>query len=137
MPSSSNLWKLAGALAVAGALAALTAASALADPPNYPRHLSQAQVGLAQEPEIVGGLASPAATAQPARVPEIVSGIISPVAAAQPVSAVRPHAPGFNWGDAGIGAGSALGLMLLAGGMTLAVHRRQRHATADPSFRGA
>jgi hypothetical protein len=36
---------------------------------------------------------------------------------------------GFNWGDAGIGAAGALGLMLLAAGMTLVA--RRRHAAPN------
>jgi hypothetical protein len=37
------------------------------------------------------------------------------------------QAPGFDWGDAGIGAGSALGLLLIIlSGMFAVVHRRSR-----------
>src|SRR5437867_9465773 len=102
---STTLRKRALALAVTGALAALLAGSALADPPNYPRHLAvQAQTGLVREPEIVSGIASPATTAQPARAPEIVSGISSPAAQSQPTAS----APGFDWGNLAIGLGSGL-----------------------------
>src|SRR5438034_1750498 len=117
---SSKSWKRAGALALIGTLAALFAGSALADPPNYPRHLvAQAQVGLAHEPEIVSGIASPATTAQPARVPEIVSGISSPAAQSNPTGS----APGFDWDNVAIGLGSGLGLLLLAGGTMFIVLR--------------
>ena len=40
------------------------------------------------------------------------------------------QAPGFDWGDAGIGAGSALGLLLIALSVSFTVaHRRSRTAT--------
>ena len=132
--SFTSLWRLVGMLAVVGAVAALTAGSAFADPPNHPRYsLTQATAGLAHEPEIISGIALPAAEAQPAHEPEIVSGIVPPDVrdhrlVRQLVQADRltPQS-GFNWGDAGIGAASTLGLMLLAGCMTLIA--RRRHAT--------
>jgi hypothetical protein len=37
---------------------------------------------------------------------------------------------GFDWGDAGIGAGSALVIVLLAGGASLATRHLNRPATA-------
>jgi hypothetical protein len=134
--SFTSLGRLAGALAVVGAVAALTAGSAFADPPNHPRYsLTQAKPGLAHEPEIDSGIASPAAGALPAREPEIVSGIVPPDVrehrlVGQLVQADRlTSQSGFDWGDAGIGAVSALGLMLLAGGMTLVA--RRRHAAPN------
>jgi hypothetical protein len=43
-------------------------------------------------------------------------------------------ASGFDWGDAGIGAGAALGLMLAAtGGILLLAHRRTLLSAADAS----
>jgi hypothetical protein len=44
--------------------------------------------------------------------------------------AVSGKADGFDWGDAGIGAGALLGAMLLAGGATLASRRVGQTATA-------
>ena len=44
--------------------------------------------------------------------------------------AVSGKADGFDWGDAGIGAGALLGVMLLAGGATLATRRVGQTATA-------
>ena len=44
--------------------------------------------------------------------------------------AVSGKADGFDWGDAGIGAGALLGAMLLAGGATLATRRVGQTATA-------
>jgi hypothetical protein len=105
-------------------LAALGAASALADPPNYPRHLAPAQTGLAHEPEIVSGISAPVVAAQPARVPEIVGGFEQPVSATQPVSLVRPDARGFSWSDAGIGAAIAFVAVLVTAGCALAIRRR-------------
>jgi hypothetical protein len=40
-----------------------------------------------------------------------------------------PGANGFEWGDAAIGAGSALGLMLAVAGAAAAITRRHRPAT--------
>jgi hypothetical protein len=45
----------------------------------------------------------------------------------QPVATVEPV--GFDWTDAGVGAGMALGLILLAGGAVI-VARRHRRPTA-------
>jgi hypothetical protein len=45
-------------------------------------------------------------------------------------AAVSP-APGFGWGDAGIGAGTAIAALLLAGGLVLGV-RRRGHLVASP-----
>jgi hypothetical protein len=41
-----------------------------------------------------------------------------------------PSADGIDWGDAGIGAGAAIGLTLLALGSTLAVAHRRRTSPA-------
>jgi hypothetical protein len=52
---------------------------------------------------------------------------------AQPRSVGQPEivaAPGFNWGDAGIGAGLALALVLLAGGGALVTRSSGRTQTA-------
>ena len=43
---------------------------------------------------------------------------------------IAQSSPGFDWGDAGIGAGSALGLLLIALSVSFTVaHRRNRTAT--------
>jgi hypothetical protein len=50
------------------------------------------------------------------------------------VTEPAPTSAGIDWGDAGIGAGSMLGLTLLALGSTLAVvHRRQNAAGGRPA----
>lgn len=58
-------------------------------------------------------------------VPEPKSwpGVTGPTAA--PVQVVEPD--GFNWGDSGIGAGTALAVVLLAAGSLLAVRHIGRH----------
>jgi hypothetical protein len=117
--------KLAGAVVAVAAAAALVAPTALADPPNYPRHLVQSQTGLIHEPEILGGLAA-SAEGRPAPHPEIVDGILSPGAhvVASPVTGAPSAHVGFQWADAGIGAGVALAGAVLAIGCALAVRRR-------------
>jgi hypothetical protein len=127
----TNPEKITVLLALVGALAAVTAAPALADPPNYPRHLAQTQAGLTHEPEIVSGIVSPVASRQPVRVPEIVSGITSPASTAQPVSAVKPDVRGFNWGSAAIGAAGAFAIIVLVGGTTFVVLRHRRRAMPE------
>ena len=123
------LQRLSGPFALISVLAALGAGPALADPPNHPR-IASVQVGLAHEPEIVSGIASPTPAARPAPRPEIISGIES--------ADVRDHQligqlsqadastsqPGFAWNDAGIGAGVTFAAVLLAAGSVFAVRRR-------------
>ena len=53
----------------------------------------------------------------------------APVDVPAPVEAVRSSST-FDWGDAFVGAGSALALVLLAGGVTLGTRRRARPAAA-------
>lgn len=144
----------ARALTVACVLAALASGAALANPQSS---FGGAGGGRAAEPEVIGGIASPAATAHQARVPEIVSGLVSPVVSApsprapeiigglvspvaldqlligQSVQTERPASPsGFNWDDAGIGAGSAFALVLVAGGIGAAVRRRRHRSPQLP-----
>jgi hypothetical protein len=52
-----------------------------------------------------------------------IRGIDSTTAAASEISVGR--ASNFDWGDAGVGAGSTLGLVLLAGGLLMARGRLQ------------
>jgi hypothetical protein len=50
------------------------------------------------------------------------------------VTEPAPPGAGIDWGDAGIGAGTMLGLILLALGSSLAVvHRRQSAAAGQPA----
>jgi hypothetical protein len=104
--SSPTRRRLAGAFAATAAAAALAAPAALADPPNYPRQIPPARVAPVHVPEIVAGLGSPGGT----------------VLAASPSSRVAPS--GFNWTDAGIGAGVALGVAVFASAGALALRKR-------------
>jgi hypothetical protein len=61
--------------------------------------------------------------------------IVTPTAAEDPAPAAADIAPsGFAWGDAAIGAGIAIGMLLLLAGCAAALHRRHRpeagHAVA-------
>jgi hypothetical protein len=48
---------------------------------------------------------------------------------AQPKPARLPSPPsGFDWGDAGIGAGAGLAISLIAAGSALSIYRRRGHA---------
>jgi hypothetical protein len=71
----------------------------------------------------LSALAAPAASALPA---EVVN--TGPNTQEEPSTPVRVVAvetdAGFDWGDAGIGAGSGLALVLVGVGSTLAVRRR-------------
>ena len=50
------------------------------------------------------------------------------------VTEPAPPGAGLDWGDAGIGAGGMLGLILLALGSILAVvHRKQSAAAGQPA----
>jgi hypothetical protein len=115
--------KLAGALATVATVAALAAPTALADPPNYQRHLPQAQSGLTHEPEIVSGLAA-STEGRPAPQPEVTAGIASPGYQVLVSSATRPSQRGFDWADAGIGAAIGLAAAALASGLALALRKR-------------
>jgi hypothetical protein len=60
------------------------------------------------------------------------AGATTPATGSQPrVQVVKvSDSGGFDWGDAGVGAGGALGLMLLAAGGTLAATRRRGTAVS-------
>ena len=145
--SFTTVGRLAGALAVVGAVAGLAAGSASADPTNHSRYSdTRAKAGLAHEPEIIGGIASPAPKYGPldpwayALVHRSTAAGMADATGSVPPD-VRDHRligrlvqadrltaqSGFDWGDAAIGAGTTLGLMLLGGGMALVA--RRRHAT--------
>jgi hypothetical protein len=66
--------------------------------------------------------ATPITSSAPVR-PDDRSAIRGPGAAPVPVT-ITVDGDGFDWGDAGIGAGMALGLVLLASGLLLYRHRR-------------
>jgi len=60
-----------------------------------------------------------------------IRGIDSTTVAASEVSLAG--ASGFDWGDAGIGAGSTLGLVLIAGGLLVARGRLRAHGARGSS----
>jgi hypothetical protein len=73
---------------------------------------------------------SPVGSVEPVALPDDRAGVRGPGAAPEPTPAHIVLSPGgFDWTDAGIGAGMALGLILLGSGMLL-VARRHRRPTA-------
>ena len=124
--NASPITRIAGAVAGVAAVAVLVVPAALADPPNYLRHVPQAQVGFNHEPEIVTGLA-PSPEGRLAPQPEIIGGVASPghhvlVSRLTQPSALASH--GFDWADAGIGAGVALAGAALASACAVALRKR-------------
>jgi hypothetical protein len=61
------------------------------------------------------------------------SGGISAVTTSAPQRVVSVAAGGFDWGAAGIGAGAAIGLALLATGMVVIVRQTRRSQLSTPS----
>jgi hypothetical protein len=61
------------------------------------------------------------------------SGDISAVTTSAPQRAVSVGAGGFDWGTAGIGAGAAIGLALLATGMAAIVRQTRRSQLSTPN----
>lgn len=57
---------------------------------------------------------------------------IKPAPVSQPVVEIT-EAPGFNWGDAGIGAAAILALCSLAGGLALLEGGRRRRRVGMPA----
>jgi len=77
---------------------------------------------------LAGAVAAPAASAAPASDPINVK--------PDPVAVVQPPAPssnGFDWGDAGIGAGGALVIAMLAAGGVATLRHRGLGALSRPS----
>jgi hypothetical protein len=127
--SRTTLPRLMGALAVAVTLAAMGAATALADPPGQPHYYAQIR------PDDRGGMRgidSSSHTTQPTRQlarnvrPDDRSGArgVEPITIVSWTSSGAPG-PGFDWRDAGVGAGATLGLILLGGGMVFVSLRRR------------
>jgi hypothetical protein len=61
------------------------------------------------------------------------SGDISAVTTSAPQRVVSVAASGFDWGAAGIGAGAAIGLALVATGMVVIVRQTRRSQLSTPS----
>jgi hypothetical protein len=79
-------------------------------------------------------ITSPAEIQQGAEQAGLHPGVFGPTeAAATPSIVVRATAPndGFDWGDAGIGAGGALALMLIGVGGVLALTNHRNHRVRD------
>jgi hypothetical protein len=82
---------------------------------------------------VVSALAAPGASAAPVEqlIPSTVNG--EPSGQPAPVRVVQVGAdPGFDWGDAGIGAGGLLALAAIASGAVVAIRHRPdaRHTVA-------
>ena len=74
---------------------------------------------------------SPATADEPAMLPDNRAGVRGPGAAPDATPATILVSPnGFDWTDAGIGAGMALGLILLGSGMLLVARRHRRPTVA-------
>ena len=74
---------------------------------------------------------SPATADEPAMLPDDRAGVRGPGAAPDATPATILVSPnGFDWTDAGIGAGMALGLILLGSGMLLVARRHRRPTVA-------
>jgi hypothetical protein len=74
---------------------------------------------------VVGALAAPAASAAPIEqfIPSTVNG--EPSGQQAPVRVIQVGADnGFDWGDAGIGAGGLLALVAIASGALVAIRHR-------------
>lgn len=102
-------------------LTLVTAGSAFADPPDHPRFsLSQDKAGLAHEPEIISGIVPP-----DVRDHRLVQELLQ-------ADRLTPQS-GFDWGDAGIGAGTTLAAVLTALGGTLLIRGAHRGGQLRPS----
>ena len=134
------VWHL-GAMAFCVVVVGTGAGSALADPPAQ-THDYYAQIAVGTRPDDRAGIRGPnapafmtAATSSTAAVrPDDrggVRGINSTMVAAPQVSLGGESS--FDWGAAGIGAGSMLGLVLIAGSLFLVRGRSAAHGSSGSS----
>ena len=108
----TTLSRLSRGIAVAASLVALTAPAALADPPGLSKDST---------PFVTDTLAPGGATAETPGY-RFVTDTLAPGGGLVTSS---PAATGFDWSDAGIGAASSVGLILiLLGGAQLVSRRR-------------
>jgi hypothetical protein len=122
--------RLARAAALTLALTAMATSPALAMPPRHsPGPCSEVCSGGGYTP----GPSRPAATPTSAGPGSDVASTNGRDSRVSPtVVRISSGDSGFDWGDAGIGAGAALGLTLAAtGGMLLLAHRRTQSRAAS------
>jgi hypothetical protein len=124
-----NCHRLARSAALGLALAALAASTASADTV----HLRN-QKGTSS---LAGTTASPRQDLRSPDTRDYAEGrgtFSAPEVTVVKVTDPAPPRTGIDWGDAGIGAGGTLGLILIALGSSLAaVHRRQSGAAGQPA----
>jgi hypothetical protein len=91
--------------------------------------VSPGTIETAVRPDDRGVRVSPVSPVEPVVLPDDRAGERGPGAAPAAPTTILVSPDGFDWTDAGIGAGMALGLILLGSGMLL-VARRHRRPTA-------
>jgi hypothetical protein len=131
--------KLAGTFAASLAAGSLLAANAAAGPadlrtPDTVTPVTQVAPPDLRSPDAVDA-ATPAVQAPAAQAPSVDLRSPDAVDAANPaVQVVQTggSSSGFDWGDAGIGAGGLAAVLLLVLGGTL-IATRHRHAVKDPT----
>lgn len=125
------------AVGVAVAGLAIAAPLAVADPaPRFIPHTQTARLGGGPSPTIrdrlgeIGAWAVPSLRSQTPRLEEGLTGAdrswLTPSASEPHVTGPHVTSPpnGFDWGDAGIGAGAAAAVLLVATGSAVAIRRR-------------
>ena len=81
-----------------------------------------------RSPDARDAAVSPAQPWQDLRSPDALDsarGVSPGASVATPIAVTRSAGDGFDWGDAGVGAGGALAVVLLAGGGMLLVGQRR------------
>jgi hypothetical protein len=121
MFTTHTLKRVAGGIAVAAALAALAAPAALAKQDPWYENAVSSSAGGSNATFVTDTLARGGGSAQ-AHGYRFVTDTLAPGGG---VVAVSPGIQGFDWTDAGIGAGGSVGLILiLLGGTRLLSQRR-------------
>ena len=116
-----TLKRLSGGIAVAAVLAALTASAALAKQDPWYKNAVSSSAGGSNAAFVTDTLAPGGGSAR-AQGYHFVTDTLAPGGG---IVAVAPAAQGFDWADAGIGAASTIGLMLvLLGGTRFLTNRR-------------
>jgi hypothetical protein len=116
-----TLKRVSGGIAVAAVFAALAAPAALAKQDPWFKNAVSSSAGGSNATFITDTLARGGGSSQ-AQGYRFVTDTLAPGGG---IVTVSPSAPGFDWTDAGIGAGGTIGLMvILLGGMRLMAQRR-------------